>query len=653
MPRSGARSEHGATLDRVVACIRDSREPREMLALVARELRESFGAARCTFYERDPSDAARIVARVVSDDGTLPQPEARMDLAGAWLERCFSSAEPVRAARAIAAPLSAEERQAAVAIEFAEPRACDDVEIVVLRGAGMLVEFALEANRRGVLERDRQRRADNLERTTLALRDARDANDVLAIVARGLAHDFHRPCAAYEVRAGEFHLVHASEPAAAAPPLRSEGFDLDTLRVRVAVRSEARDILAVAADGQLRSVIALIGRPLGEEDVRYLRAISGHVALALSNALSFEQLRGYAAEGAALNTVARTLLGFTAVEPLAEALCKLSLRLVRAERACIYEHRDETLTLVGCAHVGGTWMPPQTLSAAEESDIDSFVRLPLGSLRAGGHGGFLVVSREEEPFGHWEMRLLEAVVSLADLALRNVDLYEQSTRANAALAESNAFKDDLMAMFAHDFKGPLTVISGLSELLLETESDHVRHSAETILRQVRRLAKLSEDALALAATQSAGFSLQRREEDFVAFVVEAVHTLDRGTGRIRLEVPDGPVVVAFDRSRLRHVLDNVVDNALKYSSDTVTVAVCERESEVELAVTDRGIGVPAEDLERIFTRFGRGQNVRANVAGAGVGLYIAKKIVEVHGGRLTVRSEENQGSTFSVTLPLA
>jgi two-component system sensor histidine kinase VicK len=168
------------------------------------------------------------------------------------------------------------------------------------------------------------------------------------------------------------------------------------------------------------------------------------------------------------------------------------------------------------------------------------------------------------------------------------------------------------------------------------------------------LARLSEDALALAATQSAGFSLQRRAEDFVAFVVEAVQMLDRGTGRIVVDVPQHPLIVAFDRSRLRHVLDNVVDNALKYSAGPVTVRVAPGESSVRLDVVDRGIGIPAEDLTRIFTRFGRAGNVRARgVAGSGVGLYIAKKIVEVHGGQLSVRSSESEGSTFSISLPLA
>ena len=206
-------------------------------------------------------------------------------------------------------------------------------------------------------------------------------------------------------------------------------------------------------------------------------------------------------------------------------------------------------------------------------------------------------------------------------------------------------------MFAHDFKGPLTVISGFSELLIDTGDPEVRRNAETIIAQTRRLARLSEDALALAATQSAGFSLQRKREDLTEFVRGAVEPLDRDR-RIAIAAPEEPALASFDRTRLRHVVDNVVGNALKYSKGPVTVTVEAGPDEVTVVVADGGIGIPAKDLETIFARFGRARNARlSGIAGSGVGLYIAKKIVEVHGGRLEVASTENEGSSFRIVLP--
>jgi len=96
----------------------------------------------------------------------------------------------------------------------------------------------------------------------------------------------------------------------------------------------------------------------------------------------------------------------------------------------------------------------------------------------------------------------------------------------------------------------------------------------------------------------------------------------------------------------------VIGNALKYSSGRVEIRVAQGTGEVTVAVIDRGIGIPPGELEKVFSRFGRGTNARSRgFSGSGVGLYIAKKIVDVHGGRLDVASEEDEGSTFTVVLP--
>jgi signal transduction histidine kinase len=166
------------------------------------------------------------------------------------------------------------------------------------------------------------------------------------------------------------------------------------------------------------------------------------------------------------------------------------------------------------------------------------------------------------------------------------------------------------------------------------------------------LAKLSDDALALAATQSAGFSLQRTPGDITEFVRSIAVPLDRDGERITIVAPEEPVIASYDRSRLRHVVDNVVGNALKYSSGPVTIVIAGTASEVRVRVEDRGIGIPAAERAFIFARFGRGTNARSRgISGSGVGLYIAKKIVDVHGGRLDVDSVENEGSTFTLVLP--
>jgi signal transduction histidine kinase len=514
---------------------------------------------------------------------------------------------------------------------------------------------------------ERLRRTEALERLMLALRDAREPYDILAIVARNLGFEFGRPCTAYEFRDLFFRPVVASEGTQERGPIAAGALNFEELRAHAVTRVGPLDLVPVSIDGQMRALFALeqAATALDDEEMKFLHAVAAHTALALTTAFSFEQLRRYAAEGAALTEAARTILGFTELEPLAEALSRLALRLVHAECVCVYGRREggERLNLLGSASSAKHRPLPEYLPASPGAALavlrETFgeeaplLATPMAFPLAGGpdHGGLMVVTRRRDAFEKVETRVVEALVTLAALAIRNVELYEQSTRANRALAESNAFKDDLMAMFAHDFKGPLTVISGFAELLLESADPETESSARTIMAQAVRLAKLAEDALALAATQSAGFSLRREREDLVEFVREAVGSLAEA-GRVEVEA-SAPVVVPFDRSRLRHVIDNVVGNALKYSKGKVEVAVRRDAGAAVVIVADHGIGIPQEELERVFERFGRGSNTsRRGIAGTGVGLYIARKIVEVHGGRLDVASREDEGSTFTLALPL-
>ncbi len=527
---------------------------------------------------------------------------------------------------------------------------------------------------------ERLRRLEHLERTMLALRDAREPRDVLTVAARSLARDLRRACTAYELREGRFEAIgpRDGEPLTIAPG----ALDLDKLRVRgvapLGTNGDAcgaeRDVLSLDGEGPIHALLVIDRNGpsrASDDEIKYLRAVAAHVSLALLNARAFEQLRRYAAEGAALTEAARTILGFTERAPLASSLCRLGVRLVHAERTCVYAHRDGDLALLSTATAHDAehespappeLLPPYVAPARAMlrdvlgNEVVSVSRIALpgdaSDASDGAQMGLIVFARTA-PFEKGELRVIETLVTLAALAMRNVDLYEQATDAARALSESNAFKDDLMAMFAHDFKGPLTVISGFSELLLDTEDAGTRRTAQTIIEQTRRLAKLSDDALALAATQSAGFSLRRATEDLAEFVRAVVAPLDRTSQRIVVHAPDEPVLASFDRSRLRHVFDNVVGNALKYSSGTVDVRIAHPDpAHVAIAVSDRGIGIPAADLERVFSRFGRATNARSRgFTGSGVGLYIAKKIVDVHGGRLEVVSEENQGSTFTIVLP--
>lgn len=234
-------------------------------------------------------------------------------------------------------------------------------------------------------------------------------------------------------------------------------------------------------------------------------------------------------------------------------------------------------------------------------------------------------------------------------------------RAEAALARSlEQAKADFIQLAAHELRSPLAVINGYLELV-EDERLTPERRAEILARVRHRAMDLSGlvEQLLLAARLDADALVMGTSDIDLRSVVEAVvrqTPYDPSQHRFRVEEPDEPVVVRGDASWLRTVLAKIVDNAMKYSPEggEVTVTLGVTEGEALLTVSDDGLGVPREDLERIFTRFGRVVTPEnRHIYGSGLGLYFCREVVRRHGGEIEVESEEGRGSTFRVRLPLA
>jgi signal transduction histidine kinase len=167
--------------------------------------------------------------------------------------------------------------------------------------------------------------------------------------------------------------------------------------------------------------------------------------------------------------------------------------------------------------------------------------------------------------------------------------------------------------------------------------------------------RLITDLRELARVEGGGPLLQREAIDLVWLAEEAVErarTVAKARS-VRVAAPETPVTVLGDQDRLGQVLDNLLGNALKYTDGgDVVVRIESEEGEARLRVADRGPGIPVEVLPRLFERFYRGQPT-TEAAGLGLGLYIARMLVEAHGGRIWAASEPGVGSTFTVALPLA
>jgi len=224
-------------------------------------------------------------------------------------------------------------------------------------------------------------------------------------------------------------------------------------------------------------------------------------------------------------------------------------------------------------------------------------------------------------------------------------------------------RQDFVANVSHEFKTPLTAIQGFAETLLggalEDEKNNRRFLA-IIRDHAARLGRLTDDLLKLARIEAGKLEVQYQPVS-VAELVEgcAATTLFKASRRniaLNLSYPPELPAIRGDAGLLREVLQNLLDNAVQYTSPggRVDLSAATRDHEAVITVADTGIGIPLADQERIFERFYRVDAARSReVGGTGLGLSIAKHIVEAHGGRLWVESTVGAGSQFHFSIPLA
>ncbi len=217
---------------------------------------------------------------------------------------------------------------------------------------------------------------------------------------------------------------------------------------------------------------------------------------------------------------------------------------------------------------------------------------------------------------------------------------------------------DIIRTVSHDLRNPLGIILGQAQLAQRNaeRADIVRKSTDAVITSARRMDAMIEDLVDSLRLESGQLSVEKRLVDFKAFVSSL---LDRAresmdVGRVKVHIPEDLPRVSADPDRLERIMMNLISNALKYSAPNTEVSIRAEKTnkEVTISVTDRGLGITAEDLPHIFERFYLPKAGR-RAGGLGLGLYITRMLVVAHGGRVWVESELGKGSTFYFTLPLA
>jgi signal transduction histidine kinase len=300
---------------------------------------------------------------------------------------------------------------------------------------------------------------------------------------------------------------------------------------------------------------------------------------------------------------------------------------------------------------------PAPLTSVYQRDLRLTI-LPFGITN--DHRGALVVVTQAPP-DPGELLLLRAVAAHLDATITRPQR-GPSQRVEA----SDRVWEEFLAHAAHEIKNPLASIKGYADLLLRRAAkdpvDSYRKGLATISQQVGRTTTLLDQLSDITRLGAGPLPINRHTADLAMIVDRVVQEYQAADQQhtIAFDGGDTALLGCFDQVRMAQVVGAVIGNALKFSFDGGVVSVLLLRSNADngtaqarLAVSDTGIGVPEGEQERVFERFFRGSNIRGTYAGLGVGLYIARAIVDLHGGRIWLESERDLGTTCHVALPLA
>jgi GAF domain-containing protein len=439
-------------------------------------------------------------------------------------------------------------------------------------------------------------------------------------------------------------------------------------------------------------------RPFNERQVDLVQTFADQAAIAIENVRLFEEtkerLLQQTATAEVLKAISRSafdlksVLG-TLVERAAQ-LCEADSCSINAPQGNIFEtvastesyptelqkwDVDHPMALNRKSVTGRVLLERRTIQidniladaeyghAAPATPTRTVLGVPL--LRQGEPIGVFVLRRNSvRPFSQANINLVETFADQAVIAIENARLIGEIQDKSRELEIASRHKSEFLATMSHELRTPLNAIIGFSEVLLEqmfgTVNEKQAEYLSDVLASGRHLLSLINDILDLSKIEAGRmeldldtFSLPEALQNGVTMVRERAARHDIA---LTLDVAPDVDLVEADPRKIKQVVFNLLSNAVKFTPDGGRVGVrAERgNGDIVVRVTDTGIGIAEEDRERIFEEFqqARRQSERSR-EGTGLGLALAKRFVELHGGRLTVESEVGKGSTFTFTLPIA
>jgi signal transduction histidine kinase/DNA-binding NarL/FixJ family response regulator len=295
----------------------------------------------------------------------------------------------------------------------------------------------------------------------------------------------------------------------------------------------------------------------------------------------------------------------------------------------------------------------ESLGLYRSLNIVSIIAVPILARGQAVGAVTLMTGDSGRSYNHLDLKMAEELARLAALAVDNSRLYLEVKKVSR-------LRDEFLSSAAHELKTPITSLQGFTQMLLRQidrdgtlDPHRVEQALRTIEQQSIKLTYLVSQLLDISRLEAGHLILARREIDLMEVVNNVVILMRSKTNRHMITV-QGPssLEVTVDPLRIEQVLINLLDNAIKYSPDGGPIEVeVALNGEVRLSVTDNGVGIPLEGRENLFTRFYQG-HANSSVGGMGLGLYLGKQIIDLHGGRLEAAFPAEGGTCFMISLPL-
>lgn len=270
------------------------------------------------------------------------------------------------------------------------------------------------------------------------------------------------------------------------------------------------------------------------------------------------------------------------------------------------------------------------------------------------------LNKRQGDFNDEDVHILSVIASQAAVAIHNAQLLHALQKANEELRKLDKLKSDFISIASHELRTPLGVILGYATFLKDEAQGELSEHAEMVLNSALKMRTLVEDMTNLNTMQMGTTQLALQPSAIQKVLKQAFQDIQE-TARAKelafsVNMPDKPILVNADPAKLEQVFANLMNNAVRFTPQggKVNLSVLLEKNEVRVLIRDSGIGIPRQDLEKIFEEFYQVENhLRRHMGGMGLGLSIARGLLKLHNGRIWAESPgEGKGSTFTVVLPV-